>query len=195
FNVSWSGTDGAGSGIATYDVFVSKDGGAFAPIVSGTTSTSTVFQGSAGHAYGFYRIATDNLSNREAAKITAEATTQVTSGTTCASDVSAQVLVTRSGFGYNLSTQRFVQTVTLKNTSAGTIAGPISLVIDSLSSNATLFSPTGTTTCAVPAGSPFVNAVGDLGPGATISMSLEFTDPTKAELTHSARDLTGPAVD
>ena len=194
FTVAWSGNDGAGSGIATYDVFVSKDGAAFAPFVTGSASTSAVFQGAVGHTYGFYSIATDNIGIREAAKTVADATTQITSGTTCASDVSSQVQVTRSGFGYNVSTQRFVQTVTLKNATSGTITGPISLVLDSLSSNATLFSPTGSTACALPAGSPFVSAAGDLGPGASISMGLQFTDPTKAGITYSTRILAGTAA-
>ena len=194
FTVAWSGNDGAGSGIATYDVFVSKDGAAFAPFVTGTTSTSAVLQGAAGHTYGFYSLATDNIGIREAAKTVAEATTQVTSGTACASDVSAQVQVTRSGFGYNLSTLRFVQTVTLKNAGTGTIAGPLSLVLDNLSSNATLFGPTGSTTCALPAGSPFISATSDLGPGASISMNLQFTDPTRTGITYSTRVLAGTAA-
>jgi len=50
--VHWSGTDNTGgSGIATFDVFVSDNGGAFTPVVEGTTDTSASFQGQAGHAY------------------------------------------------------------------------------------------------------------------------------------------------
>ena len=192
FTVTWAGNDGAGSGIATYDVFVAKDGGAFAPFVAGTTATSAVFQGATGHAYGFYSLATDNLGFREAAKTTAEATTQVTLAT-CANDVSAQVQVTRSGFGFNLTTQRFVQTITLKNISNSVISGPLSLVLDNLSSNATLFNLSGNTACAALAGSPFINLTGDLNPGASVSVSLQFGNPTKAGITYAARVLSGSA--
>ena len=193
FTVSWSGTDGAGPGIASYDVFVSRDGGPFAPFVAGTTATSAVFQGATGHTYGFYSLATDNLGIREGPKTTAETTTQVSSGTACALDVSAQVQVTRSGFGYNLTTQRFVQTVTIKNISTAAITGPLSLVLDSLSSNATLFNLSGTTACAVPAGSPFINLSGNLNPGASVSISLQFTNPTRAGITYATRVLAGSA--
>ena len=61
FNVSWSGSDGAGNGIANYSVYVSEDGGAYEPFVSGTIETSAVFTGQAGHTYSFYSVATDLL--------------------------------------------------------------------------------------------------------------------------------------
>ena len=78
FTVSWSGSDDpGGSGIATFDVFVSTDGGPFTPFQTATTATSATFNGAVGHTYGFYSIATDNVGNREAAKTVAEATTRV----------------------------------------------------------------------------------------------------------------------
>ena len=61
FSVSWSGSDGAGSGIASYDVYVSTDGGPFAPFVTQTPATSAVFNGAIGHSYAFYSVATDNV--------------------------------------------------------------------------------------------------------------------------------------
>ena len=62
FTVSWSGTDyPGGSGIATYDVYVSDNGGAFTLFVTATTTTSTTYHGTAGHTYGFYSVATDKL--------------------------------------------------------------------------------------------------------------------------------------
>jgi RHS repeat-associated protein len=193
FTVTWSGDDGAGPGIASFDVFVSQDGGAFAPFVAGTAATSAVFQGATGHTYGFYSLATDNLGIREAAKTSAEATTQVTSGTTCATDVSSQVLVTRSGFGYDFTTGRFLQTVTLKNSGTSVVTGPLSLVLDNLSSNATLFNLSGTTACALPAGSPFINLSGDFNAGASASVTLEFTNPSRAGITYATRVLAGSA--
>ena len=78
FTVSWSGTDDAGgSGIATYDVFVSDNGGPFTPFQTGTAATSATFTGSSGHTYGFYSVATDNVGHRQATPSAAEATTTV----------------------------------------------------------------------------------------------------------------------
>ncbi len=77
FALSWSGSDGAGSGIASYDIYVSTDGGAFVPLLQATTQTSTTFTGSDGHRYGFYSVATDNVGRQEAGKNAADASTTV----------------------------------------------------------------------------------------------------------------------
>jgi len=190
FPVQWTGTD-AGAGIGNFSVYVSDNGGAFTLWQDHTAATSANFTGTVGHTYGFFVLGTDLVGNAEAPKRIADAATQIVSGDACTSDVSGQVQVVRSGFGYNFTTQRFVQTVTLKNTSTATIAAPISLVLDSLSSNATLYSPTGTTACATPAGSPFTNWLSSLAPGASASIVLQFTDPSKAAITYATRVLGG----
>ncbi len=64
FNVSWAGQDDAGgSGIASYNVYVSDDDGPFTIWQSATTQTSATFTGQNGHTYGFYSVATDNAGN------------------------------------------------------------------------------------------------------------------------------------
>lgn len=78
FNVGWTGQDGAGSGIASYDVYVSDNGGAYALLLDDTTLTSTLFTGLTGHTYRFYSVATDHVGNVEAKAENAEATTTVT---------------------------------------------------------------------------------------------------------------------
>jgi len=79
FQVQWSGHDNAGgSGVAFYDVYVSSDGGAFAPWLQQTRTTSALFQGAWGHQYAFYSLATDYAGNREAAHTTPDAFTSVT---------------------------------------------------------------------------------------------------------------------
>ena len=75
FTVIWAGSDGAGSGIASYDVFVSDNGAAFVPFLEDTTATSTIFNGQVGHTYAFYSIATDNVGHAEGVPATADATT------------------------------------------------------------------------------------------------------------------------
>ncbi len=78
FNVSWAGEDDTnGSGIATYDVYVSDDNGPFTLWQSATTQTSATYTGQDGHTYGFYSIATDNVGNVEATPLAAEAQTKV----------------------------------------------------------------------------------------------------------------------
>jgi hypothetical protein len=74
----WSGSDSKrGSGIATYDVYVSDNGGKFKLLLSKTAKTSFAFTGKAGHKYGFYSVATDNVGNRQATPSKAQATTRI----------------------------------------------------------------------------------------------------------------------
>jgi RHS repeat-associated protein len=78
FTVSWSGADDAGgSGIASYDIFVSDNGGPYTLWQSGTAQTSAIFDGASGHAYAFYSVATDNVGHIEATPGASEATTLV----------------------------------------------------------------------------------------------------------------------
>src|SRR5262249_46028261 len=54
FPVSWAGRDATGgNAVASYDVFVSTDGGTFLPWLSGTTQTTATFSGAGGHTYAF----------------------------------------------------------------------------------------------------------------------------------------------
>ena len=101
--------------------------------------------------------------------------------------------ITSGGFTLNPTTRRYAQTVTLRNGSAGTITGPISLVLDSLSSNATLLNARGHTVVTVPSGSPYVNANTNLAPGASISIGLQFSNPSHTAITYQARVLAGSA--
>jgi hypothetical protein len=111
----------------------------------------------------------------------------------CASDMSAAVSVTRGGFSFNFATGRFLQNVTIRNTGGSFIAGPISLALDNLSSNATLFNAAGATSCAAPSGSPYigVNVGGGLAPGASASVVLQFTRTGSAGITYNTRVLGG----
>jgi CSLREA domain-containing protein len=112
---------------------------------------------------------------------------------TCAGNVSTSISVKRLGFVLNPATRRYAQTVTVTNTSAHPITGPISLVLDSLSVNATLFNATGSTdSLEPPAGSPYLNSNGNLAPGQSVSFSLQFTDPTNAAISYTTRVLAGP---
>jgi len=52
FPVSWTGRDDW-NGVQNYDVQVSTDGGEFTAWLTGTTATTSNFQGSSGHSYSF----------------------------------------------------------------------------------------------------------------------------------------------
>jgi uncharacterized repeat protein (TIGR01451 family) len=74
--VSWSGTD-AGSGIASYEIFVSVNGGSWTPWQVGATNTSAIFPAAYGNTYAFYSVAVDATGNVEAAPVVPGATTAV----------------------------------------------------------------------------------------------------------------------
>jgi hypothetical protein len=77
--VSWSGQDDTGgSGIATFEVFVSTDGGPFTPFQTATTATTATFNGAFGHSYGFYSVATDHVGLVQSTPSKAQATTVTT---------------------------------------------------------------------------------------------------------------------
>ena len=62
FEVSWAGEDEVGgSGIASYDIWVSDNGGGYTVQWDHITATSAVFTGEDGHIYAFYSVARDNV--------------------------------------------------------------------------------------------------------------------------------------
>jgi RHS repeat-associated protein len=78
FTVSWSGDDDAGgSGIASFDVFVSENDGPYTLFQDGTTGTSAQFTGTAGRTYRFYSVATDNVGHVESAPQEPDAQTTI----------------------------------------------------------------------------------------------------------------------
>jgi len=81
FTVSWSGQDDAagptGSGIATFDIYVSDNNGPFTLWKDATPLTSDTFTGIDDHTYGFYSVATDNVGHVEGPPSVADATIRV----------------------------------------------------------------------------------------------------------------------
>ncbi len=115
----------------------------------------------------------------------------------CAQDVTSQVQITRTGFRYDHSSGLFALIVSITNTSGSAIPGPVSLVVDNLSANASLYGVSGDTLCAAPQGSPYID-IGNVGagqvlaPGASISGSINFIDTAQSGITYSLRVLAGP---
>ncbi len=115
----------------------------------------------------------------------------------CGQDVTSQVQITRTGFRYNHSTGLFSLIGSVTNISGAPIPGPISLVVDNLSTNASLYGISGATLCAAPQGSPYIN-IGNVGagqslaPGASISGSIDFINTAQTGITYNLRVLAGP---
>jgi hypothetical protein len=83
FGVVWSGASYAGgAAIAHYDIYVSDNGGPFTLWQSQTTGTGSLYNGSPGHTYAFYSLATDTAGNRETPPLQPQAQTTVILNTT-----------------------------------------------------------------------------------------------------------------
>ncbi len=112
----------------------------------------------------------------------------------CAVDISSQVTVTRGGFLLNHATGQFSQVVSLKNSTGAAISGPIALLLENLSSDAALANASGSSTCASP-GSPYIvvplGAGNSLAAGASMNVTLQFTDPSRGAITYSAAVVAG----
>jgi hypothetical protein len=65
FNVSWFGSDGYGSGVSDFDIYVSRDGGPFEIWLWNTTNYSSTYIGEFGRTYAFYSVARDHVGNTE----------------------------------------------------------------------------------------------------------------------------------
>ena len=96
----------------------------------------------------------------------------------CAVDVTSSLSITLGGSRLDRKTGHFFQKVTLKNSSGSPITGPVSFVLDSLSTGTVLVGAAGVTSCATPSGSPYV--VVDVGSDGVLTnrersnVSLEF---------------------
>ena len=94
------------------------------------------------------------------------------------------VTVTPGPFVFRRAVNEYVQKVTVKNTSGNVIKGVSSLVLQNLSSNATLLNQDGTTVNLAPAGSPYRNSNDTLDIDETITFTLKFSNPSNAPITY-----------
>ena len=174
FTVSWSGSD-VGSGVASYAIYVSDNGGPFTVWQSAVTVTSASYSGQPGHTYGFYSIATDSAGNFQAAKTTADATTTVANS----GPQQISLTITTQGPVYNRGTKSYVVTVTLTNNTSTAITGPIEAVFNNLPSTITLTNSAGTSPIG---GGPYLSLGFGLAPGASAVLTAEFSDPTNVQI-------------
>jgi hypothetical protein len=109
----------------------------------------------------------------------------------CASDVSGQVTISRGGFRLNHTTGHYTETLTVTNSTGSAIAAPVSVVLDNIPNSATLYGPSGATGCSAPPGSAFINLPSSLPANGSVSVTLEFINPSNSGITYTTRVLAG----
>ena len=114
----------------------------------------------------------------------------------CATDASSQITVARGGWRYNHATNTYMQTITLTNKGTA-LTGPVTLVLDNLTSTSQLVSGAGTTTCGSATGSFYQNAnliANGLAPGESTQIYLSASNSSTQTITFTTRVLAGTGV-
>jgi sulfur-oxidizing protein SoxB len=106
--------------------------------------------------------------------------------TNLAANVSGQVKVTQDGFGRNRATGIWSANMTLTNTSLSAITGPVQVVLTSLTSGVIMTNKTATFNGSPFDGSPYITvSVGNLPPGAAVTVSIQFTNPSNGFINYT----------
>ena len=102
-------------------------------------------------------------------------------------DVSNRLTLVSSGMVYSRAAQTWNTTLSLRNSSGGAISGPLQLELADLPAGVTLAGSSGLRN-----GVPYVTvAPGDLAPGQTVAVPLNFRNPSKAALSYTPRVYSG----
>ncbi len=110
-------------------------------------------------------------------------------------DVFTSLQISRGGYVLDRRLNKLVQTVTVRNIGSVTIAGPISLALDGLTAGTSLANAAGTTANNAPTGSPYITITsGNLAPGASASVALQFVKPASGGINYVARTITGAST-
>lgn len=176
----------------------------YAIVTNGTKGTAQITDASTGAATYTANAGTSGTDTftfqvtdaRGLASNVATVTVTIQPSPVCAVDVTSSIQqVKGKGAPKNTST---IHRLSLRNNSSA-IAGPISLALDSLTSGVTLVNAAGTTACAAPAGSPYINV--DVGPDSTwssgeivqieLTFSVAATPGKKSAIRYTTRVLAG----
>ncbi|MBC8097096.1 MAG: hypothetical protein H7Y43_14920, partial [Akkermansiaceae bacterium] len=102
----------------------------------------------------------------------------------------APIPVTRGGIVRNRRTNTYDQKITITNNTAVALPGPFYVALDAISLNTTLANASGTTSVYAPLNSPYINVLaGSLAPGASASVTLQFTKTANNATNYTARVL------
>lgn len=163
------------------------------PVASGITVSLVVMPRAAGTLVNRFTAASRQVDDTPENNV-AEITLSVDPPPPCATDVSQSVRVSAGRPRLDPATREAEQEVQVRNTGRLPIPGPLALVVDRLGA-VTLLNATGATSCAAPAGSPFVElpiaADGLLLPGETVTVTLRFHVPSNVRLSYRTRLLAG----
>ena len=103
--------------------------------------------------------------------------------------------VAAGGFLRDRRTGYYTQQVRLTNNNAAPLSGPFYLVVDALSANATVVGSSGLTSAYAPLNRPYVLVPGGtVAPGATLTVTLQFANPSNGAITYTARVLNSVAA-
>jgi uncharacterized repeat protein (TIGR01451 family) len=115
------------------------------------------------------------------------ASASITATPACSS-AALPISINQSVVTFNRATGRYAQTVTLTNVGAALAA--VAYVADGLPAGVAMFMPSGVTSTALPAGSPY-KELGPIAAGATMTYTIEFTRTGTPAITYVPR-LLGP---
>ncbi|HKE95478.1 MAG TPA: endonuclease/exonuclease/phosphatase family protein, partial [Povalibacter sp.] len=102
-------------------------------------------------------------------------------------EVTAQLLIERSGLVLNRATQLFTGTIRVTNTGSQPLKGPLQLVFDSLSPGVTFANATGSSN-----GMPYIAApIASLAAGASTQIAVQFSNPQRAAVSYGLRVYSG----
>lgn len=98
-------------------------------------------------------------------------------------DMTASARIVRSGLSVNRFTSKYTGTVSITNTTATTLKGPLQFRLDGLTGGVTLDNASGTKD-----GAPYLTLPQtELAPGQTVSVSTTFTNPAKASISYTPK--------
>jgi hypothetical protein len=115
----------------------------------------------------------------------------------CAASVTSDVSIDLGSLTYDSTTKLWSQTATVTNSGAKALSGPLSLVLEDLTSGVTLADPNGTTVCFTPERSSYINLYlssnNRLPVGASTKATLSFYDPSDAAIVFTS-EVVGPGA-
>lgn len=106
----------------------------------------------------------------------------------CQSNQSASLTVARGPFRTAPKSTLYSQQITFTNSGSSSITGPFSIVFDALPSGVTVVNPSGVTSCAAPAGRPWIaasTAPVSLPFGQSFSVTVTFNRAGSAGITYT----------
>jgi hypothetical protein len=115
-------------------------------------------------------------------------------GLLCQANQTPSLTVTRGPFRTVPKTTQYTQQITFTNNGATSIGGPFSVAFEALPSGITVMNPNGATSCAAPAGSPWVAASTAplwLQPGQSFSVTVTFNRTGSAGVAYTPTVLAG----